>query len=484
VLGQEGSSAPVPGDTLVTSLDARLQALVERELRATIMATRQTVDTVTGRNYEAPSGATVVLDPDNGRVIAMASFPTFEPSVWVGGISNSQLAALYDKDSGEPLLSRPTQGQLAPGSTFKPFMALGALSNGYTMDTQLNCSSSFTVGNRSYSNFESGAYGYINIARALQLSCNSFFYRIGYALWLEAGGDDAPTSTQDPLVEAAQGAGFGSLTGIDLPAEASGRIADRRWKMQYWKDNKDYYCRIGEQPGSDYLHVFAREFCIDGYAFRAGDAVNFVIGQGDTIITPMQLAVGYAAISNGGTLYAPRVGKAILSPDGDVVRRIRPHVQGRLPFPRSDIEAIDEALRGTPRDGTLAWKMGGFPLEVVQLRGKTGTAEVYGKQTTSWLATYNDDYVVVQMIEQGGTGSGTSGDSMRRIWEALYGIRGSAVHTDQSLIPGTTPPTTLPTVDAAGVIEPPAGESSTPPRRQGGGSTNGGRRRLWRRRRW
>ena len=85
--------------------------------------------------------------------------------------------------------------------------------------------------------------------------------------------------------------------------------------------------------------MFAREFCIDGYAFRAGDAVNFVIGQGDTIITPMQLAVGYAAISNGGTLYAPRVGKAILSPDGDVVRRIKPHVTDRLPFPKADIEA-------------------------------------------------------------------------------------------------------------------------------------------------
>ena len=208
VLGQQASSAPVPGDTLVTSIDARVQALVERELRATIMATRQTVDTVTGRPYEANSGATVILDPDNGRVIAMASFPRYEPQVWVHGISTKQLDRLYDKRSGEPLLSRPTQAQLAPGSTFKPFMALGALSNGYTTDTLLDCSSSFTVGNRAYNNFESGAYGYINIARALQVSCNSFFYRIGYALWLEAGGEDAPTSTQDPLVEAAQGRGL------------------------------------------------------------------------------------------------------------------------------------------------------------------------------------------------------------------------------------------------------------------------------------
>ncbi len=456
VLGLEARRKPVPGDTLVTSIDARVQSVVERELHSTIMRARQTVDTVTGRPYEATSGAAVVLDPGDGSVVAMASYPTYEPQVWVGGINDRQLDHLYDKGSGEPLLSRPTQAQLAPGSTFKPFMALGALASGeYTMSTQLDCSSSFTVGNRAYDNFESGAYGNITMARALQVSCNTFFYRIGYDLWLKAGGDDAPAGTQDPLVEAAQGAGFGSLTGIDLPGEASGRIADRRWKLEYWQDNEDYYCRIGKQPGSDYLHVFAREFCIDGYDYRAGDAVNFVIGQGDTIITPLQLATGYAAIANGGTLYAPRVGKAVLSPDGELVRRIPPQVQGRLPFPKADIEAIDQALLGVPRDGTLAWKMGGFPLDQVRLRAKTGTAEVYGKQTTSWLATYDKNYVVVMMVEQGGTGSGTSGDSMRRIWEGLYGIDRGRVTPADGLIPGVTPPTGLPSVDASGTITPP-----------------------------
>lgn len=455
VLGLEASSAPVTGDTLVTSIDARVQSVVERELLASIRNARSTVDTVTDRPYEATSGAAVVLDPDNGRVVAMASYPTYDPEVWVGGISSKQLDHLYSKGSGEPLLSRPTQAQLAPGSTFKPFMALGALSNGFTTSSVLDCSSSFTVGNRAYKNFESGAYGPITIARALQVSCNTFFYRVGYALWLEAGGDDAPTDTQDPLVEAAQGSGFGSLTGVDLPGEASGRIADRRWKMEYWKDNKDYYCEIGEEPGSDYLHVFAREFCIDGYAFRAGDAVNFVIGQGDTIITPLQLATGYAAIANGGTLFEPRIGKAVLSPDGELVRRIRPEVRDRLPFPKADIRAVDQALLGTPRDGTLAWKMGGFPLDQVQLRAKTGTAEVYGKQTTSWLATYDENYVVVMMVEQGGTGSGTSGDSMRRIWEGLYGIDGTTVRQATGLIPGGRPPAALPTVDASGEIRPP-----------------------------
>jgi len=455
VLGPESRRRPQPGGTLVTSLDARVQAVVERELESSILRARRTQDPVTERPYEAPAGAAVVLDPDNGRVVAMASYPSYDPEVWVGGISDAQLRRLYSKRASEPLLSRPTQAQLAPGSTFKPFMAMGALSRGYGPSTRLNCSSSFTVGNRAYRNFESGAHGYIGFDQALQLSCNTFFYRVGYDFWLRAGGDDAPLATRDPLVEAAQSAGFGDATGIDLPAEASGRIADRRWKQQYWKDNKDYYCELGEEPGSDFLHVFAREFCIDGYAYRAGDAVNFVIGQGDTIITPLQLAVGYGAIANGGTLYAPRVGKALLSPSGAVLRRIQPEVEGRLPFPDHVVDYVDTALRGTPVSGTLAWKMGGFPLDEVRLRAKTGTAEVYGRQTTSWLATYNRDFVVVMMVEQGGTGSGTTGDSTRRIWEALYGVDGKDVRAADALIPGTNPPTALPTVDAGGAIEPP-----------------------------
>ena len=247
--------------------------------------------------------------------------------------------------------------------------------------------------------------------------------------------------------------------------------------MQYWKDNKEYYCRIGKEPGSDFLHVFAREFCIDGYDFAAGDAVNFVIGQGDTIITPMQLAVGYASIVNGGTLWKPRIGKAILDPSGRVVRRIAPAVKGRLPFPGHVIDYVDEALKETSVSGTYAWKMGGFPLDEVTVRAKTGTAEVYGKQTTSWLSTYNEDYVVVTMVEQGGTGSGAAGDSVRRIWEALYGIDGSTVRPVKALIPGTTPPTGLPTVNDSGLIDPPLAPTPAREPRRAMERRLGGRRR-------
>ena len=459
VLDDEGELKSQPGDTLVTSIDAKVQSVVEQQLAQMIATARATVDPVSGRPYVADSGAAVVMEADTGRIVAMASQPTYNPALWVGGITRKQLANLYSAKAGTPLLGRATQGQFAPGSTWKPFMTAGALTNGYGFDTRLNCSSSFRVGNRDFKNYESGAYGLIGFDKALEVSCNTFFYRVGYDFWQRFGSDVADVHARDPLVEEAQEFGFGSETGIDLPGEASGRIADRKWKRAYYKSQKDYYCRIAQRPQgsktSDFVYKFAHEFCIEGYAYRAGDAVNFAIGQGDTIVTPLQLARGYAAIANGGTLYEPRIGKAIVAPDGTVVRRIAPKAAGRVDVPDHVIGYIDEALKGVTRQGTMAWKMGGFPLDEVPIRSKTGSAEVYGKQSTSWVASYSDDYVVVMMISQGGTGSGTSGPGVRKIWEALYGVRGEQVVPGAAAIPGSAPPSGLPTFRNDGSILPP-----------------------------
>jgi penicillin-binding protein 2 len=448
-----------PGDTLVTSLDARVQGVVEKQLAEMIRIARSTRDPVTHRNYVADSGAAVVMEADTGRIVAMASQPTYDPSVWVGGISEKQLTRLYSGKAGTPLLGRATQGQFAPGSTWKPFMTAGALTNGYGFDTRLNCSSSFQVGNREFKNYESGAYGYIGFDQALEVSCNTFFYRVGYDFWQRLGSDVDDVDARDPLVEEAKEFGFGSETGIDMPGEASGRIADRKWKRAYFESQKDYYCDIADEPQdsktSDFVYRFAQEFCVEGYAYRAGDAVNFAIGQGDTIVTPLQLARGYAALANGGTLYEPRIGKAIVSPDGTVVRRIAPKAVGRVDVPDNVLGYIDTALKGVTRQGTMSWRMTGFPLDDVPIRSKTGSAEVYGKQSTSWVASYSDDYVVVMMVSQGGTGSGTSGPGIRKIWEALYGVRGDRVVPDDAAIPGTTPPSGLPTFRNDGSILPP-----------------------------
>ncbi len=456
VLGDSGEIKSSPGDTLVTSIDAEVQSYVEKQLQAAIKAARATTDTVTGRKYEADSASAVVLEAKTGRVVAMASQPTYDPEVWSGGITQKQLKRLYSEEASTPLLFRATQGQFAPGSTWKPMMTAGAMENGYGPETRLACSSSFQVGNRAFKNFESGAYGYIDFAKALEVSCNTFFYRIGFGYWQKYGTDVADVKAKDPLVSMAKKFGFGKTTGIDIPGEATGRIADRKWKLAYWESMKKYYCKVGKKPGTDFLHRFAREFCIEGFAYRAGDAVNFAIGQGDTAVTPLQLARAYGALANGGTLYEPRVAKAIVSPDGKVIKRFAPKVQARVPVKKDILDYIDNALKGVARTGTMAWRLEGFPLDKVTVRAKTGSAEVYGKQTTSWVASYTKDYVVLMTVSQGGTGSGTSGPFIRKIWEHLYGIKGEKVSPSKAAIPGTKPPAKLPTFARDGSILPPA----------------------------
>ena len=455
VLGDSGQVEGRAGDTLVTSIDARVQSVVEHQLRSTILNARRTFDKVSGRNYKADSGAAVVLDATNGRVVAMAGYPTYDPGVWVGGIKSKALARLYSEKAGTPLLFRATQGQFAPGSTWKPIMTAGALSNGYSQNTRLDCSSFFQVGNRAFKNYESESFGMIGFDRALELSCDTFFYRVGYHFWQKFGSDESNVNAKDPLVSEAKEFGFGDETGIDLPGEASGRIADRKWKLAYWKANKDYYCKLGKKPGSDFLHIFAREFCIDGYTYRAGDAVNFSIGQGDTIVTPLQLARAYAALSNGGTLWEPRVAKAIVDPHGNVIKKIAPKKASKVKVSKNDLRFIDHALLGTAKVGTMAWKMIDFPLDKVKIRSKTGSAEVYGKQSTSWVASYDKRYVVVMMVSQGGTGSGTSGPAVRKIWESLYGIKGTDVVPARAILPGAKPPSGLPVFAKDGEILPP-----------------------------
>ncbi len=462
VLGDDGEVAGQPGDTLVTSIDAKVQGVVERQLADTISTARQTYDEVTRRNYRADSGAVVVMEAQTGRIVAMASQPTYDPGVWVGGITKKQLARLYSDAAGNPLLGRATQGQFAPGSTWKPIMTVGALNNGFSTGTRLDCSSGLQVGNRWFKNYESASYGMIGFDQALQLSCDTFFYRVGLHFWQKYGSDPTNVDAKDPLVQEAKNFGFGSETGIDLPGEASGRIADRHWKLAYWKAMKGYYCKLDREGSakSSFLRVFAHEFCLEGSYYRAGDAVNYSIGQGDTMVTPLQLARAYAALSNGGTLYAPRVAKAVVSPEGTVLKRFDPVVEGKVDATPASLRYVDQALQGTPKVGTLAWRFGGFPLDRVHIRGKTGSAEVYGKQSTSWVASYDENYVVVMMVSQAGTGSGTSGPAVRKIWEALYGVDGMTVDPSKAAIPGTTPPERLPTFMKDGTILPPAEQGS------------------------
>ncbi|MFD7621701.1 penicillin-binding protein 2 [Streptomyces sp. NPDC059802] len=453
VIGQAKNDKAEPGSTVVTSIDARVQAVAEYELNEAMKTARQSFDKNTGENYKADSGAVVVMEAKTGRVVSMASLPNYDPNSWVGGISAKDYAKLTGKNSNFPLLNRAIQGQAAPGSIFKVISSTAAVNAGYPFNGNYPCPSSYNVGGQTFKNFESQGYGSITIGRALEVSCDTVYYGIAHKEWLKDGGMKPKKNAKDWFYRTAHQFGLGKETGIDLPNEVSGRVPDRKWKQDFYKANKDAWCKQGKKDGS-YVEKIAYENCLEGDKMRAGDSVNYSIGQGDTLVTPIQMATIYAAISNGGTLYDPTVGKAIVSGDGKTVEEIKPKSHGKLPFTRKTRNQIDSALAGVATRGSAAWRFGGWPQDKIPMHAKTGTAEVYGKQTTSWFATYTKDYSIVMTISQGGTGSGASGPAVRNIYDALYGLDDSGKQDlKKALLP--TPQKSLPKIQQDGSIDAP-----------------------------
>ncbi|MFI1797273.1 penicillin-binding protein 2 [Streptomyces sp. NPDC020379] len=463
VIGKAKSDKAVPGANIVTSIDARVQAIAERELNQAMKDARKELDRNTGVNYKADAGAVVVMESKTGRVVAMASNPTYDPNAWVGGISAKDYKQLTGKDSDYPLLNRAIQGQAAPGSIFKVISATAAVKAGYDFNGNYNCSSSYSIGNQVFKNFESKGYGPINLGRALEVSCDTVFYDLAYRQWQKDGGNN-PKHPADWFYRTAHDFGLGKETGIDLPNEVKGRVPDREWKKNYWEANKDTWCKQGGNS-DDYAAKIAKENCESGMRMRAGDSVNYSIGQGDTLVTPIQMATIYAGISNGGTLYNPTIGKAIVSADGKHVQEIAPTAHGRLPFDRKTRDQLDAALAGVATQGSAAWRFEGWPQKDIPMHAKTGTAEVYGKQTTSWFATYTQDYTVVMTISQGGTGSGASGPAVRNIYNALYGVdEKGKIDPGKALLPH--PESGLPRIEKDGTIEAQKIDVPSPPARK------------------
>ncbi|MDX3849333.1 penicillin-binding protein 2 [Streptomyces sp. AK02-01A] len=461
VIGRARSDDAQPGANVVTSIDARVQAVAEYELNGAMKAARKEMDRNTGTHYKADSGAVVVMEAKTGRVVAMASQPTYDPNAWVGGISAKDYARLTGKKSNFPLLNRAIQGQAAPGSIFKVVSSTAAVNAGYDFNGNYPCPSSYSVGGQVFQNFESRGYGSISIGKALEVSCDTVYYGIAHKEWMKDGGMK-PKHPKDWFYRTAHQFGLGKETGIDLPNEVTGRIPDRQWKKSFWAANKDSWCRQGKKGGT-YVQRLAYEGCLEGDRMRAGDSVNYSIGQGDTLVTPIQMATIYSAISNGGTLYNPVVGKAIISADGKQVEEIAPKSHGKLPMNAKTRDQIDEALAAVATRGSAAWRFGGWPQDKIPMHAKTGTAEVYGKQTTSWFASYTRDYTIVMTISQGGTGSGASGPAVRNIYEAMYGLdKKGNQDLKKALMP--EPRTTLPKIEPDGQIEAPEIKPYEPPK--------------------
>ncbi|MCX5090237.1 penicillin-binding protein 2 [Streptomyces sp. NBC_00365] len=454
VIGKAKSDAAQSGSNLVTSIDSRVQRVAEYELDTAMKEARKQYDKITSENYKADSGAVVVMEAKTGRIVAMASAPTYDPNAWVGGISAKDYKALTGKNSDYPLLNRAIQGQSAPGSTFKVVSTAAAVEAGYEWDGGYPCTSSYSVGGQVFKNFEGENFGPISLGRALEVSCDTVFYGLADNEWKKDGGiNPKKGEPKDYFFKAAHQFGLGKETGVDLPNEVTGRVPDRQWKQSYWKANKDVWCKTGKKDG-DYVQKIAYENCLEGNKMREGDEINYSIGQGDTLVTPIQEAMIYGALANGGTVHTPTIGKAIVSADGKTVQEIKPKVKGKLPISKDTLKGMNSALEGVVTRGTAAWKFGGWPQDKITLHAKTGTAEVYGKQTTSWFATYTKDYTVVMTIAQAGTGSGASGEAVRNIYNALYGVQADgSIDNSKALLP--TPQKGLPKIQTDGSIDTP-----------------------------
>lgn len=464
VTGTVSDTPSTPGDYLVTNIDAHLQSVVEQQLHEAILRARSQTVRGTSEHYKGDSGAAVVMDVTNGHVLALASYPSYDPSVWVGGISKKEYAKLTAPKANLPLISRATQGLFVPASTFKIVSASAALQNGYTPNQTYQCPSYLTIGGRKFSNFEGEAPGPVDLAKGLAVSCDTMWYQVAADMWLKDGGLH-PTKPKDAIENMARAYGYGRKTGIDLPSESSGRVGGRDFTEANYLANKDNYCyrathgypEVKDRTKAAYWKALAIDNCKYGDLYQVGDEVNLAIGQGDTAVTPLQVATAFSALANGGTLYAPEIGKGLVSSSGKLVKVFKPKKTGRLPVSQANLAFLRSAFSEVTSKpyGTGYNPFVGFPLDKIPVAAKTGTGQASnGQQSTSWFATFapanKPKYAVVMMVSQGGTGSGTSAPSVRKIYEALFGVNGSTVNPKKSVLVGGAPTTKLPQVRSDG----------------------------------
>ena len=448
------NTQPVAGNHLVTSLDVRLQAATEKALKEAVLRGR-------ANGYTSDSGAAIVMDVRTGRILALASYPTYDPNAWEKGLTIEQAADLFSEKKSVPALNRALQGLFAPASTFKVVSVVAAASAGYDLNANYKCPSQVQVGTRAFQNFDSKNQGTMNMKKAIAVSCDTIWYQIAFDEWLRDGGLKPKSDPNDYFFKAAQAFQITERVGIDLPSESRSRLADREYKKKWYQQNKDFYCnyktRATKAQQTPFLLQLAAENCVDGDKIRAGDAVNFSIGQGDTVVTPLKLTQMYAAIANGGTIWQANIAKAVVKTDGTVIETFTPQKLGTLDVDASTIEFLQDSLREVVVSGTGAGAFSGFPIEV---SGKTGTGQVFGKNPngslkddTSWFASFapsnNPRYAVVMMVGQGGFGASTSGVGVRQIYEAIYGVSGNKIIPGAALFPEGKPPTQLPKISPA-----------------------------------
>ena len=439
VAGVLKSTPPTPGDDIVTNLDTNLQQVADNALATQVQNLRKTFDPAcnnkAGCYPAATGGAVVVMSPQTGAVYAMSSFPSYNPSVWVGGITTAEYAALSDPANNQPLLNRAIDGLYIPGSTFKLNTATAALQTGLiTPQTPYYDSGTFKTPGCQYNsttcifhNSTGDPNGTYNVSSALTVSSDDFFYNLGYQFYAQAA-KFGPTPIQDQ----AAAYSLGELTGIDLPGEAQGRVDSQSQRAK--------------------LHALNPK-AFPNTTWYTGDNIEMAFGQAGTYITPIEQAVAYSTFANGGTRYAPQVAAAEVSPSGQVVKKFAPQVTGHVALSPTTYQALLTGFTGVVQspNGTAYGSFQGLNYPG-GLAGKTGTADtVPGKEPTAWFVgfgpTANPQYVVVCVIDQAGYGATAAAPVVRDVFSYL------ATHPVGA---ATVPPAAATVRSAAPVALPPS----------------------------
>jgi penicillin-binding protein 2 len=394
---------PGPGMNLVLTLDLGLQQLIEEEMAG-------------------QPGSVVVMDPQNGEILAMVSKPSYDPNLFVTGISVSNWMRLL-KDPRKPLQNRAIQAQYPPGSTYKIIMAIAGLEEGLiTPKTTVHCSGLFPFGNRVFKDWRKGGHGPVNVHAALVQSCDVFFYTLGHRLGI------------DTIARYAKGFGLGMPSGYDPVLEKPGLVPSTAWKRQ-----------------------------VRGEPWYPGETISAAIGQGYNLVTPMQLLNVISAVANGGVRYRPRIVKRLESPDGRVVQEFEPERLGEVPARPETLRIVQQALFGVVNEprGT-GWR---GRHEQVNIGGKTGTVQVISNSPKGdklperfrdhgWFVAFapveNPQLAIVILGEHGGRGGSTYAPIARKIVEHYFKL------------PSTPPPQSPAVVQRPMVPTPVAATSFVP----------------------
>ncbi len=422
VVGTLSRKAPQIGDTVVLNIDTGLQQQVQSDLENQILLDRKTPDAEDNNKLPpAINGAAIVLNPQNGQVLAMASYPTYDLNQWVGGISSADYAALTASQAEN---NEAIQGQYTPGSTFKLITATADLQDGvYSPAKYYNDTGTFKVqnctgGSCNFTDNVGDSGGEYNLATALTVSSDSYFYNLGELFW-----EGRATYGANAIQNVAAQYGEGVSTGIDLPNEAEGRVDSQTEREKLHKANPTAF------PNTTWY---------------TGDNVEMAFGQGATALTPIEQAVAYATFANGGTRYAPQVASEIVDPTtGKVVTQFAPKVMGHVSLPPAVSTPILQGLEGAIQNkkGTAYGPFLGFPTSW-NLAGKTGTATNPGaKEPNSWFVAFgpnpNPQYVVLAVIDEGGYGAEAAAPLVRNIFNYIVANPIAGVKTPTAKVPPT-----------------------------------------------